>query len=235
MKIHQIISTPVALCMTATLLILGAGCREQTIPTYSGDRYVHFEPQKDQSPQVVMFNFATDAPLATAGKVSLRLNLWGDLLEENATYTLRANGSALQDGVFAAGAATTTYELPVQRDPDLLGTDYTIEVELTSVQSATVAPQKYKTATVHVIDHVQEPTWWKQSKAKRLGAYSDLKYRVFIIFMDGKILESLDDYTGLTFMILAKKFKSWWKKEWQAGRYHYYAADGVTPLYDTIK
>lgn len=235
MKISKHLSSHTSLWMTSLLLLTATGCREQEIPTYSGDRYIHFESQKDQRPQALIFNFATEAPLASEGKATLHLTLWGDLLETNATYTLQANGLPLPTGTFAAGVAQAVYELPVQRNDELLKTDYTIQVELNSVEGATIAPQKYKTATVHVIDRVQEPTWWKQSKAKKLGVYSDLKYRVFIIFMEGKILDTLDDYTGLTFMVLTKEFKSWWQKEWNAGRYHYYATDGVTPLYETIK
>ena len=61
-----------------------------------------------------------------------------------------------------------------------------------------------------------------------------MKYRVFIIFMDGEILESLDKYTGLEFINLIADFKTWWKNQWQQGNYQYYDADGVTPLYETI-
>ena len=61
-----------------------------------------------------------------------------------------------------------------------------------------------------------------------------MKYRVFIIFMDGEILESLDKYTGIEFVNLIADFKAWWKDQWQQRNYQYYDTDGVTPLYETI-
>lgn len=230
------VGTYIAYCVAIfSLLLSTGGCREQQLPLYSGERYIHFECEKDHTPQHVTFNFATDAPLATEGKAILRLTLWGDLFDTNSTFTLHTDGAVLPGGTFAAGAVQAIYELPVQRNAALLNTDYTIRLELKTAAQAKVAPQQYSTATVHVIDKVEKPIWWEQSKAKKLGTYSDVKYRLFIIFMNGKRLETLDGYTGIAFMALVEDFKSWWTKEWHAGRYHYYADDGVTPLYETIQ
>ena len=88
--------------------------------------------------------------------------------------------------------------------------------------------------TDSLTDRISCPVWWSQSSAANLGVYSDMKYRVFIIFMDGEILESLDKYTGIEFVNLIADFKAWWKDQWQQGNYQYYDTDGVTPLYETI-
>ena len=93
---------------------------------------------------------------------------------------------------------------------------------------------EYQYVTIQVTDRISCPVWWSQSSAANLGVYSDMKYRVFIIFMDGEILESLDKYTGIEFVNLIADFKAWWKDQWQQGNYQYYDTDGVTPLYETI-
>ena len=105
---------------------------------------------------------------------------------------------------------------------------------LDAVENCLVGPAEYKHVTIQVTDRISQPVWWNQSSAANLGTYSDMKYRVFIIFMDGEILESLDKYTGIEFVNLIADFKAWWKDQWQQGNYQYYDTDGVTPLYETI-
>ena len=102
------------------------------------------------------------------------------------------------------------------------------------MENCLVGPAEYQYVTIQVTDRISCPVWWSQSSAANLGVYSDMKYRVFIIFMDGEILESLDKYTGIEFVNLIADFKAWWKDQWQQGNYQYYDTDGVTPLYETI-
>ena len=110
----------------------------------------------------------------------------------------------------------------------------TLTLSLDAVENCLVGPAEYKHVTIQVTDRISQPVWWNQSSAANLGTYSDMKYRVFIIFMDGEILESLDKYTGIEFVNLIADFKAWWKDQWQQGNYQYYDTDGVTPLYETI-
>ena len=134
----------------------------------------------------------------------------------------------------AAFGTEDTYEVTVYRNEDLLNTDYTLTLSLDAVENCLVGPAEYKHVTIQVTDRISQPVWWNQSSAANLGTYSDMKYRVFIIFMDGEILESLDKYTGIEFVNLIADFKAWWKDQWQQGNYQYYDTDGVTPLYETI-
>ena len=112
--------------------------------------------------------------------------------------------------------------------------EYTLTLSLDAVENCLVGPAEYQYVTIQVTDRISCPVWWSQSSAANLGVYSDMKYRVFIIFMDGEILESLDKYTGIEFVNLIADFKAWWKDQWQQGNYQYYDTDGVTPLYETI-
>ena len=72
------------------------------------------------------------------------------------------------------------------------------------MENCLVGPAEYQYVTIQVTDRISCPVWWSQSSAANLGVYSDMKYRVFIIFMDGEILESLDKYTGLEFINLSR-------------------------------
>lgn len=222
-------------CFTLLVCLLLAGCKEQSLPTYSGGRYVHLEAQRDQTPQEVTFNFATEAPLLLESKARLRMILWGDLFERDAVCLFTSDGVPLSSkGLFPAGAPAATYEVPVYRSEELLRTDYTITIELRDVQGATIAPNIYRKAKIHVIDRVEKPVWWDESKAHALGEYSDIKFRLLGIYMRGDVPERLDAYTVIAFDQMVRDFKKWWMKEWQEGRYHYYATDRITPLYETL-
>ncbi|MSL96585.1 DUF4843 domain-containing protein, partial [Escherichia coli] len=140
----------------------------------------------------------------------------------------------LTSGIFHKALAEDTYEVTVYRNEALLNTEYTLTLSLDAVENCLVGPAEYQYVTIQVTDRISCPVWWSQSSAANLGVYSDMKYRVFIIFMDVEILESLDKYTGLEFINLIADFKTWWKNQWQQGNYQYYDADGVTPLYETI-
>ena len=140
----------------------------------------------------------------------------------------------LTSGIFHKGLAEDTYEVTVYRNEALLNTEYTLTLSLDAVENCLVGPAEYQYVTIQVTDRISCPVWWSQSSAANLGVYSDMKYRVFIIFMDGEILESLDKYTGIEFVNLIADFKAWWKDQWQQGNYQYYDTDGVTPLYETI-
>ena len=173
------------------------------------------------------------------------MTLLGYLLEENATCDISAVGekstarsgidyAPLTSGIFHSGLAEDTYEVTVYRNEALLNTEYTLTLSLDAVENCLVGPAEYQYVTIQVTDRISCPVWWSQSSAANLGVYSDMKYRVFIIFMDGEILESLDKYTGIEFVNLIADFKAWWKDQWQQGNYQYYDTDGETPLYETI-
>lgn len=232
------------LLLTGTIGLLTA-CREEQLNVYDGDNYAHFTYMDDKSPQTVTFNFATDAPLAREGKVAVRLTLWGYLpqtdasyrvsvVEEKTTARLHTDYEPLATGIFHAGQAEDVYEVSVKRNEELLHTDYTLTLSLDEMEHCLIGPAGYRQATIRVTDQLTQPVWWNQSAASRLGVYSAMKYRVFILFMKGEILESLDRYTGIEFAQLISDFKSWWQQEWAKGNYRYYDTDGKTPLYETI-
>ncbi len=227
------------------VLAMSFGCKEAEIKTYDGDNYMFFTYMNDRSAQTYEFNFATQAALEMTGQVPVSLSLWGFMLAQDVTYYLSVdpeNTTAVANtdfvpvsqGVFHKENVVDTLWLEVKRNADLLATDFTIVLRLDAVDGCVVGPAEYKTATVRVRDVVEEPSWWSNATANRLGEYSDIKYRVFIIFMDGEILENLDAYTGIAFGQLITDFKAWWKEQWAEGNYQYYAVDGITPLYETI-
>ncbi len=227
------------------LLLLPISCSEEKLGVYHGDTYLHFTGMDDRSPQTVNFNFATDAPLAFEGTAKARMTLLGYLPETDIRYvvsvvpektTAKAGSDylPLPEGVFHRGRPDDIYEVRVLRNKELLKTRYTLTLCLDKAEGCRIGPSEFRYVTINVRDQVSRPRWWEQSAAVNLGEYSDLKYRVFIIFMDGKILDSLDGYTGIEFTRLIADFKAWWKQEWARGNYQYYDADGTTPLYDTI-
>lgn len=233
------------MCILWGWLLLFCSCSEEELNVYQGSNYVYFTYMEDKGAQEVEFNFATDAPLVREGKVTVKMTLLGYLLEKDATCSLSVvedkttaqagiDYAPLAPGIFHSGAVEDGYEVTVYRDEELLNTDYTLTLSLDEVEGCLVGPSEYKHVTIKVTDAVSKPVWWEQSAAANLGVYSDRKYRVFIIFMDGEILESLDKYTGIEFANLIADFKAWWKEQWELGNYHYYDADGVTPLYETI-
>ncbi len=227
------------------LLTLFVSCKEEKLDVYKGDNYVYFTYMSDRAPQEVIFNFATDAPLVNQAKAKLSLTLLGYLFEEDTKCSFsydkdKTSGrpgidfQPLEQFFFASNKVVDTCELIINRNEELLNTDYVVNIILDQVDAANVGPKEFNNVTVRVVDKLAKPKWWDQSLANNLGEYSDIKYRLFIIFMDGVVLESLDDYTGVEFMELIAEYKLWWKAEWVKGNYKYYDEDGVTPLYETI-
>ena len=232
--------------LLAVTVLLAASCREEKLKTYSGDNYIHFSYMKDRSPQKIEFNFATEAPLATSAEVNAEMSLWGYLLDKDvkigvSTIDELTTGSKDKDyflptnSVFKKGLAKDFYKFEVRREKELLETDYTVALHLDSAEGCICEPKEFSIVIVHITDRVSEPVWWKQSIASRLGPYYDIKYRLFIIFMNGKILKNLDEYSGIQFANIVSAFKERWKEEWGKGNWKYYCEDGETPMYETIK
>lgn len=227
------------------LIMTGLSCKEESLKTYCGDNYIHFTYMPDRTSQKVEFNFATEAPLSKEGTVKAEMTLWGYLLETDSPVTvsvLKEGTDAIEgtdyklseSGIFHKNRPKDFYELKVFRNNELLHTDYTIALYINKIENGLAAPEQYRKAIIHVTDKVTEPKWWKQSIASCLGEYSDIKYRIFIIFMKGEILRDLDKFSGIQFANLVCDFKQWWKNEWKNGKYIYYDTDGSTPLYETI-
>lgn len=218
-------------------------CSREEIPVYSGKNYLFFTYGDDRGVQKQDFNFAYDAPLVRSAQAKAHLSLWG-MPGENAfeysagvvdSLTSGCEGTdfEISEGSFGAGLAEDVYYFTVKRNEELLKTDFTIRLVLKGSEYAEIEPFEYSVADIHVYDKVEEPSWWKLSIAGRLGPYSDIKYRVFIIYMNGKILENLDDYTGIEFDALIADFRSWWKEKWDDGEFVYYDDSG-NPVYESI-
>lgn len=221
-------------------------CSEEQLKTYDGERYLHFTAAADRQEQHVTFNFATQAPLSTEADVPVSLTLWGFPFEQSATYrvSIVSEGTTGQEstdytpvgtGSFGAHLATDTFYIHVRRNAELLNTNFQLRLQLEQADEYQVGPQEYRCVTVNVVDELTEPQWWSQSIAGKLGAYSPVKHRLLIIFMDGEVFTSIDHYTGIQFNQLISQFKSWWRSQWELGKYHYYTDDQTTPLYETIQ
>ena len=230
----------------ASIILTAVSCQEEKLKTYSGENYIHFSYMKDRTPQKVEFNFAVDAPLSLEGEVGVEMSLWGFLLEKDAPITVSTVDTSTtavrgrdydfpRNAVFQKGVPKDIFRILVKSNKDLLETDFRITLHLDKVENCSCGPEEYLIATIHVTDKVSEPKWWKQSIASNLGPYYDIKYRLFIIFMGGKIIKNLDEYSGIQFAKIISDFKIWWKEEWGRGNYLYYCEDGKTPMYETIK
>lgn len=226
----------------AAVLLL-ASCREDTLDVYNGDNFVHFTPTDDNTVRET-YNFATDGNTTeTEVAVPLEIRLWGYLpdsdfrcrfrISEDGTTADEGDYNLPEESVFRKGFPADTVWIRVRRKADLLDTDYAITVVLTGADGHVAAPSQYLSAVITVTDRLtgKAPAWWNTTPA--LGEYSDMKFRVFNIYL-GKYLDSLNGYTSITFEEEVAEFKRWWINEWKEGRYMYYADDGETPLYDTI-
>ena len=230
------------------LLAFGAvafvGCKEDTLKTYSGENYVHFKPDANDV-VAAEYNFATgETTRETEYSIPVDVRLWGFLPEDDFSFTTEivADGTTAVPAdyvlhpqqTFKAGEAEGKFHITVRRREKLLETDYKIVVRMVSADGGhVVAPSAYTTVTISVKDDLSslKPQWWATTKA--LGSYSDIKFRVFNIYL-GRFLKNLNGYTDITFKEEALKFKAWWKQQWDEGNYRYYDTDVTTPLYDTI-
>ncbi len=219
-------------------------CSEDKLDVYHGDNYIHFSPLDNGNPLSVTYNFALSGNTAqTEADVPLEITLWGYLPEKPFAYSVAVlpDGTTASagdfdepsSGVFRSSLPVDTLFVRVRRNAELLATSYEIKLELTDAEGHVIGPQKYSAASIKVTDSLSEPSWWNLSFANRLGEYSDMKYRVFNIYL-GRVLTSLDGYTAISFSEEISSFKSWWRSRWAEGEYRYFASDGVTPLYDTI-
>lgn len=232
------------LFITAVFIVVTMGCKEEKLPLWSGENYLSFSYMADHKQQEKTFNFATDAPLEAEAYVGINLSLLGNLPNEDFEYKvsirkMQSNNEDKSDsekksGIFHKGLAEDVFKLLVSRDKELLETHYTLEVTLMEATDKIIAPEEFKSARIKVVDKVEKPTWWAQSQASKLGDYYPIKYRLFIIYMDGAILNNLDEYTGIEFANLIGNFKLWWQNKWENGEYHYYLKDGSTPMYESI-
>lgn len=228
------------------LLLVSAvltGCREDTLKTYSGENYIHFTPDANDA-VTAEYNFAAgETTRETEYSIPVDVRLWGFLPEHDFTFTTEivADGTTAAPSdyelqpvqVFRAGEPEGKFHLKVKRREELLATDYRVVVRMVSAEDHTVAPAAYSTVTIRVRDDLSSltPKWWSTTPA--LGDYSAMKFRVFNIYL-GRFLSTLDGYTTITFKDEALAFKQWWKERWAEGEYRCYAADGTTPLYETI-
>lgn len=228
--------------LAALALLACMSCKEDTLEVYHGDNYVHFTPGADGNIRAE-YNFATSGTTAeTEVRVPIEIRLWGYLPESDFMFMTAVSESGTtaspddyavpEETVFRKGYHVDTLWVTVRRRQELLATDYTLTVTMTGAEDHVVAPSEYTNATVIVRDRITAaPVWWNTTQA--LGDYSDMKFRVFNIYL-GKYLTSLADYTSITFEEEVAKFKQWWTEQWAEGNYRYYAEDGSTPLYETI-
>ena len=221
-----------------------AGCKEDTLKTYSGENYVHFKPDANDV-VAAEYNFATgETTRETEYSIPVDVRLWGFLPETDFTFTteivtdgttaLPADYELQPQQTFRAGEAEGKFHLTVRRRPELLATNYRVVVRMVSADGGhVVAPLAYTTVSITVKDDLSslKPQWWATTQA--LGSYSDIKFRVLNIYL-GHFLKNLNGYTDITFKEEALKFKAWWKQQWGEGNYKYCDTDGITPLYDTI-
>lgn len=224
------------------LLLFAIACEEDTLDVYNGDNYVHFTPSVNNTPETE-YNFALDGTTTSEIEVvvPVQVRLWGYLPEKdfkcNLSVVAKETNAKSTDYLkpdhvlFRAGYHVDTLWVSVKRRPELLATDYYLVLQMDSTTDEhVVGPAIYNKVKIHVYDKIQNPpAWWGTTQA--MGDYSEMKYRVFNIFM-GKVIRNLDEYTNITFKAKALEFKQWWKDNWDS--YKYYAADGTTPLYDTI-
>ncbi len=220
-----------------------AGCKEDSLETYSGENYVHFEPDANDVVSA-SYNFALgETTREERYDIPVPVRLWGFLPDEDFTFTteivsegttaLPSDYAAPQPQVFRKGEPSGTFFLTVYRRPELLATDFTIVVKMVSAENHVVAPSCYASLTIKVTDDLSgsRPVWWNTTPA--LGEYSDVKFRIFNIYL-GRFLQKLDGYSQIAFKNEALKFKAWWKEQWDEGNYRYYDSDNITPLYETI-
>ncbi len=236
MKIRYILTILLAFCLFS--------CKEDALELYHGDNFIHFTPNDDDKVGVE-YNFATEGTTTeTEVKVPVKVRLWGYLPEKDFNYIV----SVVADGTTAsafdyelsevqtykAGLPEYEFLLTVRRSAELLDTDYSIILSIVNAEGHVPAPAKYLKSTVRVVDRLsgKAPAWWSTTPA--LGAYSDMKLRMFNLYL-GKYLTSLDGYTAITLEAEVAAFKQWWKERWDEGKYRYYADEAKTiPLYDTI-
>ncbi len=218
-------------------------CKEDTLDTYHGSDYVHFTPGLSDRPEVE-YNFAMDGVTTreTEATIPVEIRLWGYLpvadfkcevsVVKDKTTAAATDYVEPEYALFRTGYHVDTLWVKVNRREKLLASDYKIVLMLDNAgDDHVVGPAKYNTVTVKVTDQIkEEPRWWGAHESE-LGQYIPMKYRMLNIFL-GKVLRTTDEYTNITFKEKILEFKQWWKENWES--YKYYAADGSTPLYDTI-
>ena len=218
-----------------------SSCKEDTLDVYNGSDYVHFTPSVNDVPEA-SFNFALDTKTTreTEALIPVEIRLWGYLPTEDFTCKVSVDKSTTAaasnyddpvSATFRMGAHVDTLWVKVKRNQKLLATDYKIVINMDDAgENHVVAPAKYQKVTIVVKDEIpSEPMWW--GTTQNFGEYSPIKYRLLNLYL-GKVLVNLNEYTNITLKEEALNFKQWLKDNWET--YKYYAADGVTPLYDTI-
>ena len=240
---RNIVHSAILTAALAVTMLLG-GCKEDTLDVYHGSDYIHFTPMANDDAQRTTLNFATYGSTGeSSGRVPVSVTLWGYLPEADFRYEVSvvadrttassSDYTAPSHGTFHAGRAVDTLWITVRRNERLLATDYKFTLRMESADGYVIGPNMDDTAEVSVVDRIDKPAWWEQAYAVRLGAYSDVKYRVLNIYL-GRVLTSLDGYTAITLGEEITRFKAWWRERWEAGEYRYYDEDGTTPLYETI-
>lgn len=201
------------------LILTVSACKEDTLPVYNGDNYLHFTPGINDVAEV-KYNFALDGQTSSETEVAIpvQIRLWGYLptadikcsvsVSEKGTTAMESDYVNPKYATFRKGFDVDTLWVNVRRRPELLSTDYKLVVDLQNADNGfVVAPAKYAFVTIHVVDEIPNaPVWWETTLA--LGEYSPIKYRLFNIYMN-KVVVDISSYTVDGFKVEVDNFKSW--------------------------
>lgn len=131
----------------------------------------------------------------------------------------------LTSGIFASGLAeekTPTVPSIVMKRAQ--HREYTLPLSLDAVENCLVGPAEYQCV---VKPASSCPVWVEQSSAANWEYTRNMKYRVFIIFMDGPRYSDVEDkYTGIGLSNLIADFKAVLERPVATGNYQYYDTDG---------
>ncbi len=201
------------------IFLAAVSCKEDKLPVYHGDNYLHFTPGVNDRAET-SYNFALDGETTRETEVTIpvQIRLWGYLpttdvkcsvsVSEKGTTALASDYVNPESATFRKGYDVDTLWVTVRRRPELLLTDYKIVVNMDHADNGfVVAPEIYKKVTIHVTDQIpNQPVWWETQQA--LGEYSAIKYRLFNIFLN-KVVTDVSSYTADGFKEEIVRFKAW--------------------------
>lgn len=221
------------------LPMLFSSCNEEEMPLYQDQHFVHFT-QLSEKPYRI--SFAT-MPGTDEYVLKIPMTLIGMQLSEDRSYAIEM----VTEGDNVTTATTASYVLPENPifhantfedelslkliDNPELSTEKRIVLRIAENEYFRPGPVEYRTATIYVTNTLAQPDWWDSDfETIFLGAYSDIKYREFIIATG---VSDLSDKTTEEVTAYVREFIYYLRRLDDQGK-TLYESDGKTKVLDTI-
>ena len=177
------------------ILLLTIACKQQEVPTYSGEDGIAFYIDRYESDSL-NYSFAFSVEPINRDTIFLKMRVSGAAANHARTIKVKAGAGTtarlgidyeLPEIVLPAGALTVNYPVIVLNSPDMLNSTYRLVAEVaessdfvlgaTGVEIGTTTA--LKSMAINITNQLLEPTYWEEV-VSAFGTFSVTKFKFMI-------------------------------------------------------